>query len=430
MAENKLGDGAVHPLRTLDPDGAPDDLGWLDEAVGAARVVAVGESAHYHGESYRLRHRLLRHLVDRHGFRAYAMESGFVEGARADEWVRGGDGELGAVLAGGLTSLMGLWQPMRDQLEWLRRHPEPIAFAGIDLPGSNASLLPGLDAVRDYLDRADPGSPVDPALRETAATFAAASAFSAPATIAAYLGLPAERRDALTAGLADLAARLAAGRLSYARRTGAEAYDRALRSMRLTVTLDAVARALARGDQPAMMTLRDAAMADTVEWLLARHERVILAAHNGHIQRVPGTMPGLPPFPTMGTHLADRLGDGYLAIGMTTGTGQTLNTGPDFYTGTLFTELGAPEAGSLDALMEASCDQPFATDLRRLSETDAEAVRGAGRQRFGSYYSDLDPAEAYDLIVHLPHVTAAEPDLDAIAAAPAEVQAAFRSRPS
>jgi erythromycin esterase len=157
---------------------------------------------------------------------------------------------------------------------------------------------------------------------------------------------------------------------------------------------------------------------------------VVLAAHNGHLQRVPGAMPGLAPFTTAGMHLADRLGDDYLAIGTTTGTGRTLNTGADFYAGTLFTDLPAPEAGSLDALMAASGDGPFATDLRRLAGPDAEAVRRASRQRFGPSYVEVDAAEAYDVIVHLPHVTAADPDPGAIASSPPEVQAAFRGEPS
>jgi len=160
------------------------------------------------------------------------------------------------------------------------------------------------------------------------------------------------------------------------------------------------------------------------------HTLLHVAAHNGHLQRVPGAMPGLAAFTTAGMHLADRLGDDYLVIGTTTGTGRTLNTGADFYAGTLFTDLPAPEAGSLDALMEASSDGPFATDLRRLAAPDAAAVRRASRQRFGPYYVEVDAAAAYDVIVHLPQVTAGDPDPGAIAASPPEVRAAFRAEPA
>jgi erythromycin esterase len=432
----RLSDEAVIPLRTLDPAGPLDDLSWLDEAIGDARVVAIGESAHYNREFFQLRHRLLRYLAERHGFSAYAMETGFVEGWLVDNWVRGGEDQPGQVMANGMTSLMGLWSQMRAQLEWMRQHNraavQPVGFYGIDLPGSMASLLPGLNAVSAYLAQADPEFRLDPSIRDTASAFAAASALSAPAATAAYDKLAPQSRDALTASLADLTARMTGRRLDYLRRTTVDAHGRALRSLRSTVTLDAVFRDMARGDRLGMMLDRDATIADTVEWVLRREDRIILAAHNGHVQRWPGAIPGLPPVTPMGMHLAHRLGRDYLVIGTTSGTGQTLNTGADFYAGTLFTDMEPPEPGSLDALMAASRDGPFATDLRRLSPADTTAVRTASKQRagIGTFYSQVSPLDAYDVIVHLSRVTAAEPDAAALAHAPQEVQEAFsRYRP-
>ncbi|MEV0918150.1 erythromycin esterase family protein [Streptomyces sp. NPDC049967] len=428
-APARLSTEVLRPLRTLDPDGPQEDLTWLDEAIGDARVVAIGENAHYNRESYRLRHRLMRYLVERHGFGAYAMESGFVEGRLTDEWIRGGQGRPGNVMANGMTSLMGLWTEMRAHLEWMRQHnlaaAGPVGFYGIDLSGSNVSLLPGLDAVIAYLAHADPEFEMDPRIRETASAFAAPSAFSFSRAIAAYGQLAPEQRDALTAGLADLTARMEGRRLDYRQRTTADAYERALRSLHLTVAIDAIARAMVRGDHASVLFDRDAAIADTVEWILHREERIVLAAHNGHIQRWPAGLPGTPPATTTGMHLADRIGEDYLVIGITNGSGQTLNTGADFYAGKLFTDLEPPRPGSLDALMAASGDGPFATDLRRLPPADTEAVRAISQQRLGTLYCDVSPLDAYDVVVHLPHVTAAEPDDTALANSPHEVQKAF-----
>jgi erythromycin esterase len=419
----------VHPLYTLDPAAPLDDLEWLDQAVGDARVVAIGEGAHYNRESFQLRHRLLRYLVERHGFNGYAMESGFVEGWRVDRWVRGGDDQLGPLLANGATGLMGMWTQVRDHLAWMRGYnstaARPVGYYGIDTPGSNVSLLPGLDAVLEYLADADPEYQVDPAIRETAAAFAAPSAFSAPAATAAYGALAAERRNALTAGLADLTSRMTAGRLAYRRRTSDEAYERASRTLAVTVALDGMARALARGSYHDAMTAREVTIADTVDWILRRADRIVLVAHNAHVQRWPGTMPGLAAVTMMGMHVADRWGDDYRVIGMTTGSGQTLNTSAEFYAGQLFAEQPPPEPGSLDALMAASHDGMFATDLRRLSPVDEATVRAVTRQRYGPFYSELSPLDAYDVVVHLPHVTAADPDADAVASAPDEVRRAF-----
>src|SRR6185437_9381673 len=247
----------------------------------------------------------------------------------------------------------------------------------------------------------------------------------------AYGSTPQPTRDALTAGLADLTARLRSRRLDYVRRTSPEAYERALRALDVTVALDTAARDMIRGDRESTMFVRDRAIADTVEWILGREDRIVLAAHNGHVQRWRGTLPGMDPVTPLGMHLADRLGDQYFVIGTTPGTGEALNTDPDFYTGRLFAPMEPPEPGSLDALMHESHDGPFAVDLHRLPPEDTDAVRAAGRQRagLGSFYGEQRALDAFDAIVHLPHVTAADPDPDALAHSPAEVQQVFAQWP-
>ncbi len=245
--------------------------------------------------------------------------------------------------------------------------------------------------------------------------------------MAANAQLPSERRDALTAGPADLLARMTGRRVAYIRRTGLEAYERALRALRLTVTLDALGRDVARGDRQSMMFNRDAALADSVEWFLGRADRIVLAAHNGHIQRWPSAIPGALPATPMGLYLADRLSPDYVVIGTTSGTGQILNVGPDFYTGTLFTAMEPPRPDRLDTLMAASHDGPFATDLRRLSPADADTVRAVVQQRagIGSYYAEQRSLEAFDVVIHVPHVTAADPDEAALAHFPEKVRRVF-----
>ncbi|HEY3607468.1 MAG TPA: erythromycin esterase family protein [Pseudonocardiaceae bacterium] len=426
----KLSSDVVHPL-VLEPDGPLDDLAWLDEAIGDARVVAIGESAHYNHEFLVLRHRLLRYLVERHGFGAYAMESGFPEGWRADAWVRdGGPDELGFVLATGMTSLMGPWAEIRDLMAWLRHHNQnttrKVGFYGIDLPGSVVSTLPGLELVFDYLGEADPEFEADPAIRDTAGALAASSPFSAPAAMAAYGQLEQSTKDKFTGGLAGLVARLAAQRVEYVGRTSLDAYGRAGRALAGAVALDALARAMAGGDRQAMMNMRDAAMADTIEWILGREERIVLAAHNGHLQRRPGALPDMPPMTPLGMHLAERLGRDYVVIGTTADTGQILTTGPEFYAGTLFSPLPQASPDSIDGLMAASHDSPFGVDLRRLSGADTAAVRAAGRQRvLADHYGDVGVLAAFDVLVHVPVLTPAHPDADALAHAPADVQGPF-----
>jgi erythromycin esterase len=405
-------DGAVFGL---------DDLDRLDQALGGARVVAIGESSHYNREQYLLRTRLLRHLVERHGFRTYAMESGFVEGWDVADWVRGDDTrQLGDVLANGVTGLMGLWTEMRAHLEWMREHR--IGFYGTDLPGSNASTLPGLDAVLAYLAEADPQFEVDPRLREIALSLSGLSAFSQLTALTAYT--QSTDKDSLAAGLADLRSRLTSGRITYVRRTSVEAYERALRALDVTIGLDGTARGMARGDQAGGMEVREVTIADTVEWILRREERIVLVEHNAHVQRLPAALTNTRPMATMGVHLAARLGDEYRIVGTTTGGGQTLNYTAGFFEGVMFGDLDEPKPDSLDGLMAASRggDEPFAVDLRRLSPADEAAVRAVKEQRYGVVYSEVDAMAAYDVLVHLPQVTGATLDRDTVSYAVPDVR--------
>ncbi|RKT55687.1 erythromycin esterase [Saccharothrix australiensis] len=78
----------------------------------------------------------------------------------------------------------------------------------------------------------------------------------------------------------------------------------------------------------------------------------MLAAHDGHVQRRPGTASMTP----MGLLPTDRLGSDHVAIGTTTGTGRTLSTSADFYAGELFADLEPPRPGTLDAITSASHD--------------------------------------------------------------------------
>lgn len=441
-APHQLSAAAVRPLPDLTDDPATVDIGplhWLDAVVDGARVVAIGESAHFNAESYRLRHLVLRYLVERHGFTAYAMESGFVEGGQVDAWLarpgdRTAESEIGAVLARGMTSLMGMWIEQRQLLEWLRSTTASgsrVRYYGVDTPGSNVSLLPALDVVIDYLAANDPCLRLDPDLAELAATGAASSVFAAQDTAADYATLPIERKDALTAGLSLLLARLRARRPQHHDRSQRDSdettasapatdFERARRALETAIALDAYRRDMT-------MNVRDLAQADTVDWILRREERVLLAAHNAHVQRWPTEFPGvLPPSTTAGQHLDQRQGRQYRVIGVTNGSGETLASGTGFYDGNFFEPLPTPPSGTLDAVMAAAHDGPFGIDLHHLEAHDRAILAKVREQRSGGFICPINPLVAYDAIIHLPHVTPARPDPAAVDAAPLEVGTAFR----
>ncbi|MDR7278366.1 erythromycin esterase family protein [Catenuloplanes atrovinosus] len=383
-------------LRTVDPDAPLDDLEPLRGLIGGARVVGIGESAHYVREYQLLRHRLLRFLVERMGFTGYAQESGFSEGLALAAWVAGGAGEFPA---GGLTYRFGTAPETRRMFAWLRAHGT-VRYTGLDLPGDLASMLPALDGLARFAAAvADAGTrdAVD-SVRELAARWAGPHTMPA---FAAYLALPAADRDALTVRLADLAARLDALRPLHVRAAGRDACETARHELRLAVLLDAQVRAQARAAAGATAELavnaRDTAMAETARMLLARGERLVIGAANSHLTRVPLPTAGLE-LPTLGSHLAADLGDDLVVIALTTAAGRVparrrSATAPEGVE-VVPVDLEPPAEGSIEALLAA--DAPVLADVRSLP---------ADRSRVLDTYQDLPVATAYDLVACLPTIT-------------------------
>ncbi|MEQ7123958.1 erythromycin esterase family protein [Actinopolymorpha sp. B11F2] len=355
----------------------------MREIVGDARVVAIGESTHRIHEFYQLRHRLTRFLVAELGFTAFVMESGFPEGLAVDAWVRGRPGNLGDLLRHGVTYHMGTCAEMGDQLAWMRSfnasHERAVGFYGMDLPDSSASALPAVSASMEFLDE------VDPAYAEVARrtllplfdylpTDRTGLAWAAP-TLHAYLALDPGARYELTARIGDLVERMQAQRVVYSGRADRERFERAYRCASTARHMDAFPQAMAVGPERTYegANLRDAAMAETVEWILRREERVVIAAANGHVQRWPFSAPPIvnDRLTTAGEHLAASLGNEMVFIGSTLGGGELflhrpIPGAPAGHTETFVQDMPAPDPHSLDALLASAALPYYLVDLRKV----------------------------------------------------------------
>ena len=388
-----------------------DDLEPLADLFRDVRVVAIGENAHLISEFYQFRHRLLQFLVERCGFTVFAMESGFSEGLAVDAWVRGGPGDLREIAHDKITYTMGRCREMRDHLAWMREAAWPVRFVGLDVPGGTASPLPALDHVAAFLARADPDAlPLVERLVVRVQKYA--GEHSMPA-YRAYAGLVPADRDAITAGLAELAARFDALEPEYIQAEGGNAYRIIRHELRLTGLLDQALRsygAMMDGDTShPKVAARDRGMAETVFWLLDERgpdARIVIGAHNSHIQRTPVVTPAFA-VSAMGHHLATRLGDDYLTVAVTATAGRTSTHRADPAApggvAILGADLAPPRAGSVEAAF-AGTDEPRLVDLRpaRLG------VPGPDSIHLMEGYQETPVLDAYDLLVHLPTITTSE----------------------
>ena len=411
----------AHRLRTLDPDDEDDaDLEPLLDIVGDARVVAIGESMHRVHEFFALRHRVFRFLHRRAGFTALVTESGLPEGRHVDSWIRTGRGRLRDALRDGISYRFGACQEMLDQLTWMRERTatgrSAPRWCGMDLPDSSASALPGIVAALEVLDAADPDYaayvrtgvlPRFAYLPDDRTGLAQA----AP-SIQAYLALSDPDRAAITVGVSDLAARIRARRREEIAVLGGDAdaearVDFAIRAADSARATDAFLQAMTAGPTrtwPAA-NIRDEWMADTIEWILRREPRIVVAAANGHVQRTPFSAPPFVPdqMTTMGAHLADRIGDDLVVIATAFGDGEQWLHRPDpsdppGHSRPFVTPIAPLDDASLDAALKRSGIGDAVVDLRMLSPDAAAALDATTGWHNGDVIQPGRARDAFDAV--------------------------------
>ncbi|WP_433345332.1 erythromycin esterase family protein [Microtetraspora malaysiensis] len=405
--------GQTAVLTTLDPqEPLLDDLEPLGGVVADARVVGIGEGAHFVHEFNLARARLIRYLLERHGFTHVALELGAADAVAVNPWLAG-DGEETDLsrLSGPLT--LGVFGEL---LHWLRDYnrgrSRPVQVIGIDLPNT-LTLRPDLDPVAEYLRLVDPdaGDLVAGVLRTADEITGGSAAVSAPQ----WGRLDPAVRDTLTAGLARLSLRLRALEPLYVSRSDQQRYDTARRHLDAACHTDYMLQAMnnlfSGAGLPADTSVRDRFMATCVHWHLARAgvgARVVLVAHNNHIQKTPvtfgGHLAGLP----MGHYLARELGPHYRAVAVTHTAGEVPEMsvpaeGSPVGFAVEPVRLDAPEPGSVErALIDAGLGEVVTvTDLRHPDPVTASP----DRIRSQSAMVDAPLHQAFDAVVCTPTAT-------------------------
>ena len=145
------------------PAGVPP-LEALEEIIGDARIVLIGESSHGTHEFYEARAEITKWLIEEKGFCAVAAEADWPDAYRVNRYVRGlgGDGSADEALSGFERFPAWMWRNVvvRDFVDWLHAHNErrretgerQTGFYGLDL----YSLHRSMQEVIAYLENVDP----------------------------------------------------------------------------------------------------------------------------------------------------------------------------------------------------------------------------------------------------------------------------------
>ncbi|WP_086559047.1 erythromycin esterase family protein [Streptomyces africanus] len=404
---------AASPLRTAEPGGDPSDLRPVGRAVGDAAVVGMGEATHGSHEFLTLKDRVFRYLVERRGFRTFALETSWSAGVRLDDYVVHGRGDPERIMREDFQYTYAL-NPTAENLalvEWMRqynrRHPrDPVRFMGDDWGYTGPELY---DRVTAYVGRVRP---------DLVARFEELYRGLRPAVPSGeyqktYLTRPLAERQEMASRtgrarelLESLSPRGGAGREEFAE------------VLRHATVIDQTATGYGFDfEDPQQvaeaMRWRDEVMADNVVWW---HEhtghRILLAAHNNHVGYDPEDPQVLPR--TQGAVLRDRLGSGYVSVGLTFGRGSFKATDPE-ETRMLTHTVGPPQPGSNEHTLVRVRHDRWVLDLRTAPEAarawlaEARPTRSVGTAYPGERnWFDTALGRCFDVLIHQDRVREAE----------------------
>ncbi len=372
----------IVPFETMEVREDRTDLAALDEMIGDARIVALGEATHGTREFFRMKHRMLDYLVREKGFTLFAMEATWPEMNRIDDWVKGrrARAEASTLLSGqyfwtwNTTSVLDLLFWARD---YNRGAARPLSVLGFDMQHPGMAI----HNVVTYLEG------IDPAAAEFAGeSYRCVDANDPRGDFAVRYrdrdeGYRADCRSNIDAVFEHLAAR----RETLEAASSAEAFSVALQSARIVQQFED----MGAGRVP---NARDRSMAENVQWLLRRagpDTKAVLWAHNFHVSTTPGAMGG---------YLRALHGSDLVVVGFDFDRGRF--TAATIAEDGSFTDprahsVGPAPAGSYESFFRTAGEPRFILDMRRLDLVGPAASWLAGPRRFRSIGCCYAPSEPH-----------------------------------
>jgi erythromycin esterase len=347
------------PFSLDSPETVNAAVDQMIASLGASvEMLGFGEALHGSEDTLILRNRLFARMVAAHGYVAIAIESSYPRGHVINEYVAGrGPSSYEEVQDRGFSHGFGRLEANRELVEWMRlynadpSHRVKLRFYGFDIPGLTggpASPRQVLEFALDYLasvgaigqerrERIDALLGQDAQWENTAALMDPSKA----------VGLSPDA-TALRIETEDLITELRTCRADLVALSDEERHSEALHYATVARQLLSFHAAIARKAGAAeLLAIRDLLMADNLAYVVARERgrgKVLVFAHNAHLQRGKVTMPigaDVCAWWPAGSHVNETLGPRYAVIASAVGVSDDNG-------------IGQPEAGTLEARLLAS----------------------------------------------------------------------------
>ena len=420
MTDSELVREIAQPL-----SGGSNDYDALLGLIDDARFVLIGEATHGTHEFYSERATITKRPIAEKGFSILAMEADWPDSARVLPAVAGATADTNAdeALSGFRRFPTWMWRNtvVVEFVEWLRGFNKnidpkraPVGFYGMDLYSLHASI----DAVLQYLDKADPE-----AARRARLRYSCFDHFSRKPQEYGYattVGAIESCEKAVVEQLVELQQK-ATEFLSRDGEVAAEEFFFAEQNARLVKDAEQYYRAMFRG-RASSWNLRDRHMVETLENLVAhlngsRQPKAIVWAHNSHLGDARATEMSHYGEVNVGQLVRERFGKDAVLIGFTTHHG-TVTAASDWGAPAERKNVRPALRGSYEELFHETGLPRFWIDLRGAGQIGVLQQRRIERaigviyrpesERLSHYFHARLP-EQFDAVIHIDETRAVEP---------------------
>jgi erythromycin esterase-like protein/predicted phosphoribosyltransferase len=416
---------------SVDAPGGIPPREVLDELIGDARVVLIGESSHGTHEFYHARAEITKWLIEEKDFCAVAVEGDWPDAYRVNRFVRGiGDATADEALSGFERFPAWMWRNtvVRDFADWLRERNQRVddaqqaGFYGLDL----YSLHRSMHEVITYLDTVDPAAAARARQRYSCFDHASADDDGQAYGFAAAFGAGQSCEQQAIDQLRDLQR----NSMDYMRRDGLLTEDEQFYAERNAIVVrnaEVYYRSMFSG-RVNSWNLRDQHMADTLDALLehlgeevslAHTSRIVVWAHNSHVGDARATEVYADGQTTLGKLARDMYEDDTRLIGFSTYTGTV--TAASEWGGIAERKTVRPGLpNSVEELFHETASAAVYAAMRREHRPAAEALDDVRLARAigviyrpdterQSHYFHVRPSEQFDAMIHIDDTRALEP---------------------
>lgn len=329
----------VIPLKTVKAGNGFEDLKQMEEVLKDKKIVSIGEGTHGTKEFFQVKHRMLEFLVEKMGYRLFAMEAGFGDAQVVNDYIVNGKGN-----AKDAVNALRYWtwntEEVVEMVEWMRdynkniEHKTKIKFYGFDMQ----STVINKDKVVSYLKIVDSESLKN--YQETFNKFDDKNIDS----------MDKSKVSSIKNNVKELLGSFEKNKDQYINKSSKSEYEFAQENLNLIHQfLDLNSQ---KDSGMGRVIVRDSYMAENVKWILDYekqfgNDKIMLWAHNGHVTKE------FPSYTPMGAYLKKMYNNDMYVIAL------------EFYKGS----FRAKQSGKMEEFnIDKSASYTFAHNLESVGE--------------------------------------------------------------